>query len=254
MKNILIILSLALIVACSKSDGDVNLASGESGSNVSIGGSTARFTMIDNYLYTVTADQLKVFEQNPNLSIELKNSIYINFGVETIYAYNKLLFLGTMSGVYIYDTEFNPTAPLKLDYVQHKVACDPVVADSKFAYATLSNSRVDCRNSRSELQVIEVSEGRLTSDSQIVRAYDMESPLGLTIADNYVIVCDNGLKVFERKLPDADLTFIGKTNLSDAKDIIYYNNIAMVTATSGLYFYHFQNGQLSFLSKIATNS
>jgi hypothetical protein len=68
-----------------------------------IGGSTARFTIAGNALYIVDQSNLHVYDistaSNPS-KVSDKN---IGWSIETIFPYQNHLFIGSSSGVYIYD-------------------------------------------------------------------------------------------------------------------------------------------------------
>ncbi|WP_315816618.1 hypothetical protein [Paraflavitalea speifideaquila] len=68
------------------------------------GGSMARFTLINNFLYTVTANSLNTFDvstaQQPSF-VAARN--LNNWGIETIFPFKEKLFIGSNSGMYIYN-------------------------------------------------------------------------------------------------------------------------------------------------------
>ena len=99
LRNTLI--AIALIMGACESDSLDYSAdmSPESGT----GGSLARFTISGNYLYTVDASSLKTFDITNENKPQLIGEQDLNWGVETIFALNDLLFLGTRTGIYIFD-------------------------------------------------------------------------------------------------------------------------------------------------------
>ena len=82
MKSLLILLMVTLLFSCSKdSDGTSNASANGSGK----GGSLARFTIVENNLYLVDDASLKIFNISDPANAELRNTIYLRFGVETIF-------------------------------------------------------------------------------------------------------------------------------------------------------------------------
>ena len=79
----------------------------------------------------------------------------------------------------------------------------------------------------------------------------MVNPRGLTLLGDYLLVCDNGIKIYN-KANAPDLTYLRKVDQADANDLIAYNNFVFATSESGLYIYKFENENLIFLSKINT--
>jgi hypothetical protein len=75
-------------------------------------GSMARFAVYDNHLYVVTNFMLKVFALSGN-TVTKGDEQYLNWNTETIFAYNQKLFLGTTSGLLIYDIA-DPAMPERL--------------------------------------------------------------------------------------------------------------------------------------------
>ena len=61
----------------------------------------------------------------------------IGFGIETIFAKDNYLFLGSRTGVYIYSIS-DPSHPQQLSIFQHLYSCDPVVVSGHYAYSTLN--------------------------------------------------------------------------------------------------------------------
>ena len=133
MKNkiyYIFLLTGMLFISCS---GDDSYYNGDSGQ----GGSMARFTIKGDYLYTVDHQTLKTFDISSAESPEyLKNKDqYLDFGVETIFTMDTLLFIGSRTGMYIYNIT-RPDFPQQMSYTPHITSCDPVVASGNYAYVT----------------------------------------------------------------------------------------------------------------------
>ena len=79
----------------------------------------------------------------------------------------------------------------------------------------------------------------------------MNNPRGLSKVGNTLVVCDgtDGLKVFNASDP-ANPQLIQKVAMSETTDIIMYNNVAIVSATDGLYQFKTDSSKLQQISKI----
>ncbi len=251
MKNILLILCIALAVAYACDKGSDNLSSNNSntdgGGSTGIGGSLARFTIAGNHLFTVDKQKLKSFGlENEALPVYLSET-NAGFNIETIFARGNTLFLGSQSGMYIYDIS-NPSYPNQLCYYQHIYSCDPVVADSNYAYVTLSTTS-RCGRNVNELQIIDIHD---LSKPYFLKSYPMTQPQGLGIDNRELFVCDDGLKIYDASdVKNLQLKY--KFSIP-AIDVIPMNNLLMVLADNGLYQYRYENGQVTLLSKLLTNN
>ncbi len=183
------------------------------------GGSMACFTLLDNYLYAIDSKDLLVFSTadmaNPKL---LGNKIPINTDIETIFAYNDRLFIGSQSGMYIYNAT-NRTLPTREGHYRHTRSCDPVVVEGNYAYVTLRDGS-DCGGGVNQLDVIDISNpSRLTK----VQTYPMTNPHGLGIDNGTLFVCDgrDGLKVFDA----SDVRAISRNQLAHFRNINTYDVI-----------------------------
>lgn len=165
--------------------GDIN--------SVSINGSFSRFTIVDKYLYTVDNRTLNTFDVS-SLQPEKINSKNLGWGIETIFPYGSNLFIGSNSGMYVFDNSegSNPTLASTFD---HARACDPVVVSGNYAYVTLRDGN-QCQGFVNQLDVIDVSN---IFKPELVKSYPMINPHGLSVRDNVLYVCEgvHGLKVLD---------------------------------------------------------
>ena len=117
--------------SCSEDDGSPGII-GETGR----GGSTARFAIAQNTLYTVDNSSLRVFSlATPSKPVYLKTE-HLGRNIETIFPRGENLFIGSQEGVFIYSIQ-NPQQPNFLSTFRHIQACDPVVANDNHAFVTL---------------------------------------------------------------------------------------------------------------------
>ena len=240
LRNTLI--AIALIMGACESDSLDYSAdmSPESGT----GGSLARFTISGNYLYTVDASSLKTFDITNENKPQLIGEQDLNWGVETIFALNDLLFLGTRTGIYIFDIS-DPSSPEYVSLYSHVRSCDPVVIKGNYAYSTL-NSSGSCSQGVDQLDIIDVS---IPSNPQWVNTISMNSPKGLGISGSLLFVCDGGLKVYDLSDPVYP-SFIHSIDI-DATDVIPIDTLLLVATNQGLSEYSIDNeNQIHFVSSL----
>ena len=206
------------------------------------GGSLARFAIVGQTLYTVDESSLRVFDlQNPALPVAGKE-VSLGFGLETIFPQDHYLFLGTQSGMYIYDVA-TPSAPQRVAFYQHMISCDPVVVDGKYAYVTLRTGRTCGGGIANVLEVIDLS---TLSRPYLVRSYPMTNPGGLGAENNRLYVCDDGLKVFDTSKTPA-LTQLQHFSTT-ITDVIPNGDYLLAIGPGGLYQYRLGGPSLQQVS------
>ena len=216
-----------------------------------IGGSMARFTIMSDHLYTIDNSTMQVFDitnlDNPVPGANLN----IGWGIETIFPYKDNLFLGTQSGMMIYDNT-NPDFPKHLSTMSHIVSCDPVVVENDIAYVTLRGG-TGCRNTASnQLDVIDISD---LKNPKLLISYPLTNPHGLGIDNGTLFICEGsaGLKVFDSndiyKITNNLLAYYGEF---DAFDVIPFDNTLLVIGNNGLYQFDYSDPKdIKFLSMIS---
>ena len=217
-----------------------------------VSGSTARFAIVNERLYAVSQSEMKLFSlQNPENPVK-DGSLNLGFGIETIFPYKDKLFLGTNTGVQIWDNK-NPQKPTYLSRLDHARACDPVVVENDIAYVTLRsvNNFSRCGGAiANQLDVIDVSNA---ASPILLKTYEMESPYGLGIDKNKLFICEglSGLKTFDATKP-MDIKQLQHFKNMNAYDVIPLNNTLMLIGKDGLYQYDYSNpNSLKLLSKIS---
>ena len=245
LKYFLIILPFAFLqISCDS--GSSKDTSGANGSGK--GGSTARFTICGNYLYTVNSYDMRVFSLVDPAQPAAITQINLGSGIETIFPRgDSLLFIGSETGMYIYKID-NSGIPQKQSYFQHIKSCDPVVADDNYAYVTLNSTSSRCGRTTNELQIIDISN---IIYPYLKTAYPLWGPKGLGIDNKTLFVCDNGLKVYD--VTDVmNIKLKHNFNIS-ANDVIPYFGNLLVIGNDGFYQYKYQSDTITFLSKILKN-
>ncbi|MAT54907.1 MAG: hypothetical protein CMN32_10550 [Saprospirales bacterium] len=231
---------------------DVVEESSGSAGGTGVGGSMARFTIVDQYLYIVDDSRLQVFGLgNPYLP-EQVNEVQLGWGIETIIPYEDKLFIGSNSGMFIFDNS-NPAQPSLLSTFAHARACDPVYVQGNLAYVTL-RSGTPCEGFNNQLDVVDIT--NITSP-QLLITHPMQNPHGLGIKGNDLLLCegDYGFKRFNAEDP----MLIGPRLLDQDKSLHAFDviplpgneKLALVIGEDGFYQYRFDDPQkLELISKI----
>lgn len=233
-KYILPLSFLLLSLSCSK--GDAGL------SNNSAGGSTARMTIVGNYLYIVSNYALNTYDISSPQSTVLLSEVPIGWGdIETIFPYRDKLFIGSQSGMYVFDNS-DPKKPKLQGAAQHFRACDPVVADDDYAYVTLRNTNISCGGTTvNRLEIYDIRGNNVLSP-KITGTLDMPEPYGLGYSGNTLYVCmgDKGLNVVNvtDKSKPVSIKIITGENFVD---VIPYNNLLIAYVVGGIVLYDISN-------------
>lgn len=214
-----------------------------------IGGSMARFSVANDYLYTVSTTELYAFDisdaSSPNKTSQKQLG---SWAIETIYPFQDKLFIGSNTGMLIYDIT-NPSSPSYISQFSHVLSCDPVISDGQHAYVTLRTG-TQCRMGVNQLEILDIS--NLTQPT-LVKTYGMTNPHGLSKDGNLLFVCDgpDGLKVYDASDVN-QLTPVNKISGIETYDVILKNKIAMVIAKDGLYQYDYSDrNNIKQLSKLS---
>jgi len=240
--NILYITGLSLMIyACSED----SISQGDFGSETGEGGSMARFTIAKDHLYAVDRYTLKSFSIQDESNPVYVDSLDIGWDIETIFPFGDYLFIGSQSGMYIYSIA-TPDKPKEESVTLHQFSCDPVVSDGKYAYVTLNTVAVGCGNTENLLEIYDIAD---ITKPKTIKRYTMEGPAGLAVEGDFLYVCDNGLKIFN-KTDVANLKQVQHISDIDAYDVIVDDGLIMLTGDNGFFQYYFDGTEAVFLSKI----
>ena len=170
------------------------------------GGSMARFTLMDGHLFAVDESTMRVFDVQNAADPKFIKPIDLGWGIETIFPFQKKLFIGSNRGMHIYDAS-TPHSPTRMAVYEHVVACDPVVVNEEHAFVTLRSGNL-CVNGVNELQVIDIKN---PYNPKLKKAYPMLNPHGLGLAGDFLFVTEgkHGVKSFNVK----DVMAIDKNQL-----------------------------------------
>lgn len=228
-----------------------NATAAGGGSPFGVGGSMARFTIVNNYLYAVSDYALNVVSIVNGADPTFSNKVQIGWGIETLYPFNNKLFIGSTSGMFIYDIS-SPTNPVKLSNFTHARSCDPVIADNNNAFVTL-RSGTPCQGFTEQLDVLDITN---LSNPTLVKTYQLTNPHGLAKDGNTLIICDgrDGLKFYNAS--DVRNLLLQKqiTGLN-TYDVIAMNGWALVVAKDGLYQYDYSSlSNVHLISKLSVKN
>lgn len=197
------------------------------------GGSMARFALHDRFLYAVTNTEMRLFDVSQPAAPKASTTVNLGWGIETIFPYGDKLFIGSTTGMHIYDNA-NPARPERLSTFQHAMRCDPVVVQDDYAYVTLQAGNL-CGGVESQLDVVDLTDLRAP---KLAKSYPMEKPFGLGIDRQTLFVCDNGLKTFNAANPLA-LNLLSHFKHLNAYDVIPLGGTLLLIGSDGLYQYDY---------------
>lgn len=214
-----------------------------------VGGSMARFTLHGDYLYTINESSLKLFNISEPNNPEWEKTKYIGWNIETLFPYRNKLFIGSQSGMFVYNIE-NAGNPEFISQFRHASACDPVVVEGDYAYVTLRGGNM-CGAIESQLDVIDISD---IENPKFLISYPMTEPYGLGIDDSVLFVCDGkaGLKIYNASNPlKISANALAQYPDIHAFDVIPLGNVLLMIGVDGLYQYSYSNleniKQLSYI-------
>lgn len=230
-------------------------AADASGKGVS--GSMARFTIVNNYLYTAGTQSLTAFNITAPNNPVISTIKQMGWNIETIYPLNDKLFIGSQTGMLIYSIT-DPANPSQLGSFTHACFKDPVIADDKYAYVTLRATAdpSPCWGTplaqRNELDIVNITNILRPTTA---RVYDMAEPKGLAKDGELLFICDGkaGLKVYNASNVQ-DIKLVKTIMGINPFDVICLSGLAIVVADQGIYQYDYSDiNNIKTVSKIAIN-
>ncbi len=214
------------------------------------GGSMARFTIVDPYLYALHDSYIQLVRIDDPVNPSLWSTVDVGWGIETIFPYGNYLFIGSTTGMFIYDNT-NPENPTKLSAFAHVTSCDPVVAQEGYAYVTLRAGSF-CGGGVNRLDILDITD---LTNPLLVESYAMQGPFGLGIDGATLFVCDGvaGLKVYDVTDP-MNIDLIAFETNNETYDVILIPPLAIVVGPDGLDQYDYTDvattGELVLLSHL----
>ncbi len=233
------------VLILDSSFGEVDLQSGKN--NIGIGGSMARFTILNNRLYAIDYNELHIVDIEIPKQAKLTNDINISWGIETIFPVKDKLFIGSNSGMFVFDAS-NPDKPSLLSTFEHASSCDPVFVTGDIAYITLRSGN-RCQGYTNQLDVVSIKD---ILNPELIKTYSMDNPHGLTVIEKKMVLCegDYGAKVLDVSNPEKIKI---KSKLTDKHfyDVIGISNKDVImVGNNGLYQYELEGYNLNEISVI----
>lgn len=217
----------------------------ESAVSTGQGGSLARFKIVNDYLYIVDNHNINIFNIDNLTSPKMLKTVFAGYDIETIFNRGTQLFLGSMSGMYVYDIT-NPENPTLISEFKHGTACDPVVVDDTYAYITLRAGNF-CGAFESSLQIVNIS---TIEKPYLEKSYAMDGPYGLGIKGDKLFICDgsSGLKVYD-KSDVKNLKLLNHFKNITTYDVIPMEDHLLMIGDKTLYQYNYSSAGLTLLSQ-----
>lgn len=229
MKKLILALlafSMFAIAACTK-----NSVGGQGGGGTTgEGGSLARFTVVNDYLYTIDQMDMSIFNvSNAGTPVFVKK-INIGFNIEALFPFKDKLFIASNNAMFIYNIA-DPSNPVQESQVQHFTGCDPVVANDSVAFLTIHGGNA-CGSSINQLNVYDINN---IQNPQLLQSVAMTNPYGLGLKDSILYVCDNGagLRVMNVKKP-ANPVELDLLTADNYIDVIPSGNLLIAMLTNGI--------------------
>lgn len=163
-------------------------------------GTLNRIAVDYNHIYVLGGSTLHVISNNGN-QITHNTDVKLSAGMETIYAKNNRLYIGSESAMLTYSVN-NPGRPTRVSEFSHTTACDPVLPYGNVAYMTLrSVENAGCNVSgENSLTIVDISNEQ---EPVSIQSIAMESPSGMTMINERLFVGEgeNGLAIFNASNP-----------------------------------------------------
>ncbi len=199
------------------------------------GGSTARFALNGDYLYTVDARKLSTYSLSDPANPIPVHTQDVGFEIETIFPFGNKLFIGSTSVIHIFNID-NPAKPEKLSTAISPTVlrrCDPVVAKDTVAFATL-RSGTECGGIQSILAVYDIKNVL----QPVQRAsIPLNQPRGLGYSDTVLYVCDPpGLQIYNIKNA-YNPRFVKELRDGEYYDVIPYGSLLFAWTKAGAIIY-----------------
>lgn len=230
IQTIFILLTGLYLSGCSKEGADF-----ASKTYQGQGGSTARFTIYGDYLYTVDSRKLSSYSIADPANPSLLQTQDVGFEIETIFPFGNRLFIGSTSVIHIFSLT-NPAKPEKLSTAISPTVmrrCDPVVAKDTVAFATL-RAGAECGGFQSILAVYNIKD--IANPVQVAN-FGLTSPRGLGYSDTVLYVCDgSGLRMFS--ISNAfNPKYLGDLSGNEFYDVIPYGSLLFGQTKTGAIIY-----------------
>jgi len=216
-------------------------------------GSYANMLTIGDNLYVVSSTEITTLDlTEPSKPVEIDRQV-LGTGIESLFYFGGQLFIGSREDLFIYDITGNgiPQEVSRTNYNTFLGTCggDPVVVTEEIAYVTLSTLQTNGCNTISvnELRLYDV---RNLEQPILINQINMSQPKGLGLDDNWLFVCDDGLKVLDVTDP-LDVTLIHHFDDITTFDVIVQDGLLLVVGPDDLYQFDYSiMSEMKMLSRI----
>lgn len=223
-----------------------------------LGGSMARFMLVDDYLYVISNEStVKVFSLNQgSMSMQTSFSPWSDASgwgmIETLFKVNDYLLIGSSTGMLAYDIS-NPGSPEYISNYSHMNSCDPVVANDDYAFVTLRSGTACGTGNLDQLDVLNIQN---MESPFLINSYELNHPHGLAIdsPNDLLFVCDGEFGMNIYNISNIERLEFLKNKSGDSYDVIAAYNRLHVIGDGGLIQYGYsENGEVTELSRISLN-
>jgi len=210
-----------------------------------VAGSMTRFAIVNDYLYCVTPSEMQLFDISNPAAPQQGSAISLFANVETIFPYDNHLFIGTTTGMQIYNNAV-PENPVFVSELLHLTSCDPVIVSGTTAYSTLRSGTACGTTKNDQLDIIDISN---ISAPVLTITYEMTHPLGLGLDGDKLFICDEDLKMYDVSDP-LQMQLLQTVNISSPYDVIVLGGLLIVVSESAITQYNYSSGTLVKLSEL----
>ncbi|RED97975.1 LVIVD repeat-containing protein [Marinoscillum furvescens] len=243
MKRLFWILSIVTIAGCMDTAGEMAIDFNETG----VGGSTARFSIAGDFLYVVNDSELQAIDISDERNPKHASSTSLGWGIETIFGYDGMLFIGGQTGMQIYGIQEDGSPVYVSDYT-HSTACDPVIANDQYAYVTIRSGEF-CNNIMevNNLLVLDISNIR---SPQLVAEIPMTNPRGLAFFKGDLFVGEGQFGLVRFSLEDPSFPRQKEVYDIPANDMIPLDNTLIITRDEGIFQFGCEEDELLLYSPL----
>lgn len=159
-------------------------------------GTVNRISVANDHMYIIGKSEINILSIQGGLTKVNEENISWSNDMETIFAHENNIFIGSQTAMEIYDAS-NPVNLQQRARFDHATSCDPVLPNNGVAYVTLRTADFsDCPGNVNALLAIDITD--LNNPIQREEVV-MQSPFGMTIQNDKLFVCEgeNGLKIFD---------------------------------------------------------
>ncbi len=211
-------------------------------------GSYTRLLNVGNFLYAVDNTSIITYNVTDRDNPVEVNRTDVGLAVETIFHLDGNLFIGSRAGMFTYTIadDGHPERRGTFDYsrlTNDVQPCDPVVADSKTAYATLytGNAEDNCGR-RQTIEMLVVMDIQNLDRPELITTMNVRSPRGLALDGDLLFVCNdtNGFTLLDVSNPSQPREISRQGGLT-AWDAIAKDGLLIVVGTKELIQYDYSD-------------